>query len=492
MKILLVYPKTPGTFWSLENAIKFIKKKALEPPLGLLTVAALLPEEWETRLVDMNVRSLEDEAIRWADLVFLGGMSIQKSSFDRVVERCRGLGVTVVAGGPMCTMEPDAFPDVDHLVLGEAELSLPPFLRDLEEGHPNRVYTAPEFADITSTPRPRWDLLDVDAYALMDIQYSRGCPYNCDFCTITMLYGHRPRIKDTDQFLGELDALCDSGWRGAVFVVDDNFIGNRGRLKRDFLPALIEWSERRGHPFEFSTEVSIDLADDPELTALMVRAGFKMVFVGIETPDEGSLAECGKRQNQGRDMMESVKTLQRRGLVVAGGFIVGFDHDGPDIFERMIRFIQNSGICTAMVGLLNAPLGTKLFQRLSAENRILSSMSGDNMDGSLNFVPRMNPGLLLEGYRRVIRTIYSQGAYFERIKTFLAEYTVPRFPPARRTPAEIGAVLRAFWRLGVVERGRRFFWRLVFHVLHKHPEKAGTAFRMAIYGFHYRKVIERI
>jgi radical SAM superfamily enzyme YgiQ (UPF0313 family) len=488
MKILLVYPETPPTFWSFKKALSFIAKKAAEPPLGLLTVAGLLPEEWEKKLIDLNISHLSDEQILWADYVFLGGMSIQRRSFKEVTARCNRLGVRVVAGGPLCTMHHQELSGVDHFVLGEAEITLPPFLADLRRGEPRRVYSAEGFTPLAAVPLPRWELLEMDKYATIDIQYSRGCPFDCEFCSITTLYGHVPRTKATAQFLAELESLYAVGWRGAVFVVDDNFIGNRRKLKQDFLPALIDWSRKHGYPFGFNTEVSIDLADDQELVDLMVSAGFKMVFVGIETPDDRGLAECGKLQNRNRDLLQAVKMLQRSGLDVSGGFIVGFDSDGPDIFERQIRFIQKSGIVTAMVGLLNAPPGTRLFKRLQAENRIITTMSGDNMDGSLNFLPRMKPQLLMEGYRRILRTIYSQEQYFERIKTFLAEYRLPRIPSPHLQRGSIAALFRAVWHLGIWEEGKRYFWKLVFHVLRHHRRKFPQAIEMAIYGYHFRAI----
>lgn len=488
MKILLVCPETPQTFWSFKKALAFIAKKAAEPPLGLLTVAGLLPEDWEAKLVDMNVSILSDQQILWADYVFLGGMSIQRRSFEAVAARCNRLGVKVVAGGPLCTMYHSQLEGVTHFVLDEAEITLPRFLADLDQGTPRPIYRAEGFTALAAAPPPRWELLEMEKYATMDIQYSRGCPFDCEFCSITMLYGRVPRTKATSQFLAELETLHESGWRGAVFVVDDNFIGNRGKLKRDLLPALIDWSRRHGYPFGFNTEVSIDLADDPELMALMVEAGFKMVFVGIETPNDQGLAECGKLQNRNRDLLEAVKTLQRQGLDVAGGFIVGFDSDGPDIFERQIRFIQKSGIVTAMVGLLSAPLGTRLFKRLEAENRILTTMTGDNMDGSLNFVPRMKPRVLMEGYRRILRTIYAQKEYFERIKTFLAEYRPPNVPVTQMKRQDIRAFFRAVWYLGIWEEGKRYFWKLVFHVLRHHHRQFPQAIELAIYGYHFRSV----
>ncbi len=488
MHILLVYPEIPDTFWGFKRALRFISKKTMEPPLGLLTVAAMLPPTWELRLADLNVAPLRDRDLAWADYVFLSGMSVQRPSFEEVLGRCHRLGVKVVAGGPMATTSPDDFPTATHLVLNEAEVTLPRFLADLERGCPQPLYTSDEFPEITSTPLPRWDLLDMRHYATMDLQYSRGCPHDCDFCNITTLYGHKPRTKDTAQFLRELDSLYAAGWRGSVFVVDDNFIGNRRKLRSELLPALIEWSERHGHPFEFSTEATITLADDEELMELMGRAGFRMVFVGIETPDEGSLAECNKLQNKGRDLLESVKILQRHGLEVSAGFIVGFDSDRPDIFDRQIRFIQKSGIMTAMVGLLQAPLGTRLFQRLKAENRLIDGWTGNNVNATLNFHPRMNPEVLVEGYKHIVHTIYSGAAYLERALIFLQEYHLPSGGGGRVTWSGLRAVAGAIWRLGVVDREKGHFWRLLGHVLLHSPRQLPQAFTLAIKGFHLRQV----
>jgi radical SAM superfamily enzyme YgiQ (UPF0313 family) len=492
MKILLISPETPNTFWSFKSSLKFISKKSSEPPLGLLTVAALLPVLWEKKFIDMNVAYLKEKDILWADYVFIGGMDIQKESFQRVVALCNRLGVKVVAGGPMCTINHEQFTGVDHFILNEAEITLPRFLEDLKMGFPKPLYTTDEYPDISQTPIPLWGLLEMKKYATMDIQYSRGCPYDCEFCSITALYGRRPRTKDTDQLLREFESLRQAGWNRAVFIVDDNFIGNIKKLKRNLLPALIEWSERRNYPFTFVTEVSINLSDDDELMDLMVRAGFKMVFVGIETPDDGSLQECNKVQNRGRDLLESVKILQRRGLDVTGGFIVGFDNDRSDIFEKQIQFIQKSGIVTAMVGLLNAPPGTRLFKRLSLENRITDSFNGNNVDVSLNFIPTMKKEELIEGYKKIIRTIYSQKAYFERMITFLREYRLPVIYSSMLTWTDIRALLRAIWRMGIVERDKRFFWKLFFFVLYHCPRKFPQAMTMAIQGFHLRRVAARI
>jgi radical SAM superfamily enzyme YgiQ (UPF0313 family) len=402
MKILLVYPEYPETFWSFKYALKFISKKAFYPPLGLLTVAALLPKEWEKKLIDMTVTVLSDRDIKWADYIFISAMSIQKESVKKIITKCKKLGAKIVAGGPLFTSGYEDFEEVDHFILNEAEITLPLFLKDLKSGHPKHIYTSDQWVDIKKTPVPLWGLANINKYASMCIQYSRGCPFNCDFCDVTFLFGHKMRLKTKDQILAELESLYLREWRGGVFIVDDNFIGNKRELKVKVLPAMINWMEKRKYPFTFTTQASINLSDDEELIRLMVRAGFGSVFVGIETPNEESLAECGKLQNKNRDLIACVKKIQKFGLIVSGGFIVGFDNDTPSIFESMIEFVQKSGIVSAMVGLLNAPRGTKLYQRLAKENRLLKEATGDNTDLSINFIPKMNYKALIDGYKRVL------------------------------------------------------------------------------------------
>ncbi|MBN1479466.1 DUF4070 domain-containing protein [candidate division KSB1 bacterium] len=490
MNILLVNPETPNTFWSFSEAIKFISKKASDIPLGLITVAAMLPKEWNKKLIDMNVAKLRDKDLLWADYVFISGMSIQRRSFNRVVNRCNQLGVKVVAGGPMVTTEYKNILGVDYFILNEAELTLPLFLKDLKEGHPKRIYSSDEFPDLEKTPAPLWSLLDMKKYAGMGVQYSRGCPFDCEFCSITLLNGRVPRTKSTPQFLAELDALYDHGWRGGVFIVDDNFIGKKSQLKSELLPALIKWSEQKKYPFQFTTEVSINLSDDEELMQLMARAGFNHAFVGIETPDDACLAECGKKQNLKRDLLDSVKKMQRHGFVVSGGFIVGFDNDTQTIFERQINFIQKSGIVTAMVGLLTAPTQTKLYHRLKSENRLLQLSTGDNMDGSLNFIPKMDYQKLVQGYKHILDTIYSPKEYYARVKTFLQEYDMKQ--KANVTFTDIRAFLRSLWKIGLLDKGKRYYWKLLIYSLVNCPHKFSVAVTMAIYGFHFRRVVRSI
>jgi len=370
LKILLVYPHYPDTFWSFRYALKFVSKKAFSPPLGLLTVAALLPKAWERRLVDLNVDGLKDEDIRWADYIFLSAMDVQEASAQEVITEVKARGKKIVAGGPLFTLSPDRFPEIDHLVLKEAEGILPAFIEDLKKGEAKHIYTSTEWPDITSSPIPDWSLLDMSKYASMCIQYIRGCPFDCDFCAIDLLNGKEPRMKTPTQVLDELETLYQKGWRGAIFFGDDNFTVNPSKLKEELLPALIRWMEEKKYPFFFFTQASINLADDEELIKLMVRAGFDSVFLGIETPEEKSLYECNKTQNIGWDLMGGVKRMQRLGLQVTGGFILGFDSDSTATFQKQIDFIQESGIVSAMVGLLNAERGTKLYQRLQEENRL--------------------------------------------------------------------------------------------------------------------------
>jgi len=488
VKILLVYPEFPDTFWSFKHALKFIRKKAGAPPLGLLTVAAMLPPEWEKRLVDLNVTHLTEEDLSWADYVFVSAMVVQRESAWAIIKRCKTAGVKVVAGGPLFTMEHEQFPDVDYFILNEAEETLAPFLRDLAHGQARRVYSPAQFPDIRQTPIPLWHLADLRHYETVSVQFSRGCPFNCDFCNVTALLGHRPRTKTAAQIIAELNSLYALGWRKSIFFVDDNFIGNKKQIKSEVLPALIEWRKgKSGMPF--STEVSINLADDPVLLNLMAKAGFDTVFVGIETPNEDSLAECSKNQNKGRDLVESVKQLQRAGLQVQGGFIVGFDNDSPSIFQQQIDFIQKSGIVTAMVGLLQAPLGTRLYERMQKEGRLINEFSGDNVDGSTNIIPRMGLEPLRNGYRKILNQLYTPKFYYERVLTFLREYQ-PRRVRVHWDPQYILALWRSIYQLGIRGAERVQYWRLFFWTLFRRPRLFPLAITFAIYGFHFRRVAE--
>ncbi len=490
MKVLLICPQYPDTLWSFKHTLRFLSKQANFPPLGLLTVAAMLPPEWEKKLVDMNADTLNNKDIKWADYVFISAMVVQQKSAREVINRCKKFGSKIVAGGPLFTAgyEHFGFDDIDHLVLSEAENTLPLFLEDLEMGCARHIYESKVRPDITTSPVPLWSLIDKKKYHSMNIQYSRGCPFDCEFCDITVMNGRKPRTKTAAQILDEIEILYDSGWRSSIFFVDDNFIGNRRKLKSEVLPAIIEWMKEKKYPFTFSTEVSINLADDEELMMLMTDAGFDTVFIGIETPNNESLSECNKITNKDRDLVASVKTLQNHGFHVRGGFIVGFDSDPPSIFRSQINFIQKSGIVTAMVGILNAPPETRLYKRLKKENRILPGASGDNTDGETNIVPKMPHEMLVHGYREILDTIYAPKLYYRRIKTFFDEYQ----PRSKRStsvkPHHIVTVLKSIWTLGVKEKGRKHYWNTLVYILFKKPKVLSLFTSLAIQGFHLRKV----
>jgi len=488
MNVLLIYPEVPDTFWSFKHALKFLRKKAGSPPIGLLTVAAMLPKEWNKRLVDLQVTKLTDKDLAWADIAMISAMTVQRKSAHEVIARCRKAGVKTVAGGPLFTIEHHLFPEVDHFVLNEAELTLAPFLADFQKGCAKRVYSSTEFASIAETPVPVWELADMKQYGWMSVQYSRGCPFRCDFCNVTSLFGHRVRTKSSTQILAELDAIYLAGWRGNIFFVDDNFIGNKHHLKTDLLPALVRWQEDKKVPFH--TEVSINLADDEELMGLMVQAGFHMVFVGIETPSADGLADCNKKQNEHRDLVADVKRLQRAGLHVQGGFILGFDSDTPSIFQRQIDFIQQSGVVMAMVGLLQAIPGTHLYARLRKEGRITEELStGDNVDGTTNIVHSMGQTKLREGYMRVLRHIYKPKFYYQRLKTFLREYHMP--PITEKVRGEhIWAFIHSIVRLGILGRERWQYWKLLVWTYFRRRELFPLAVSMAICGYHFRRTAE--
>jgi radical SAM superfamily enzyme YgiQ (UPF0313 family) len=494
MNVLLIYPEFPDTFWSFKHALKFIRKKAVSPPLGLLTVAAMLPIAWNRRLVDLNTRQLTEQDLDWADMAFISAMTAQRASTHQTIARCKAAGLKIVAGGPLFVYEHDQFPEVDHFVLNEAELTLPDFLAGLEQGNPRRIYATTAFADLHTTPAPLWELISFDDYITMNIQFSRGCPYNCDFCNVTALLGHRPRTKSTRQIIAELDGLYRLGWRGSIFFVDDNFIGNKKILKSELLPALIQWQAgKRG--ITFSTEASINLADDAELIRLLVKAGFTTVFIGIETPDEDSLAGCNKKQNLKRDLVGDVRRIQRAGLQVQGGFIVGFDADKPSIFQRQIDFIQTSGIVTAMVGLLQAPPGTGLYARMQQEGRLFARLSGDNVDGTTNVQPLMGLDALRQGYRSVLETIYLPEHYYRRVRLFLQDYRPPQIKMPfnlNQTGMYLKAFLRSVYQLGILGKERAQFWGLLFWTLFRRPRLFPQAVTLAIYGYHFRKICEKI
>jgi radical SAM superfamily enzyme YgiQ (UPF0313 family) len=491
MNILLVSPEYPDTFWSFKHALRFVSKKVGQPPLGLLTVASLLPAAWGKKLIDLNHHTLSTKDIHWADFVFIGGMSVQADSARAVIAQCNEAGTPVVAGGPLFTARHGEFDGVDHFVLNEAEITLPLFLDDLRLGQAKQLYTTEQWADVSTTPLPMWELIDRRRYATMNVQYSRGCPYDCEFCDITVLYGRTPRTKNCEQIIAEMDALYRTGWRGHVFFVDDNFIGNRVKLKNEVLPAIIRWMEEKHHPFTLGTEASLNLSDDAELLGLMARAGFEEVFVGIESPNAESLEECKKITNKNRDMIASVKTLQKAGLQVQGGFIVGFDADPPSIFDSLIHFIRESGIVVAMVGLLNAPINSRLYHRLGREERLLKVFTGNNTDFSMNFVPKMQPQALRDGYRKILSTIYAPKEYYERVTQFLRTHEPLHQHSAPLQFVQLRALSKSMLFLGVFGKERLYYWKLFFWSLFRRPRHFSTAITLAIYGFHFRRVFQQ-
>jgi radical SAM superfamily enzyme YgiQ (UPF0313 family) len=490
MNILLVYPRNPSTFWSFEHVLKFVSKKSAFPPLGLLTVAAMLPPEWHLRLIDLNVQSLQDTDLGWADYVFLSGMIVHKESAHEIAARCAAFGKTIVAGGPLFTSGHAEFPEISHFVLGEAEDLIESLIADIERGELQSLYQSKDWPELARTPVPRWDLINLRDYVAMLVQFSRGCPFDCEFCDIVVMNGRVPRTKNPGQIVRELEALCERGWKDMVFFVDDNFIGNRKRTK-EMLRVLIAWIGRSKSKIGFLTEASVNLADDQELCELMVQAGFKKVFVGIETPAAESLEECNKRQNCNRSLGDAISTLQHRGMEVMGGFVIGFDNDPKDIFQRQFEFIQKSGVVTAMVGLLTALPQTALYRRLTKEGRILSATSGNNTGVAINFVTRLDSDFLQRGYRELMRRLYEPQNYYRRIATFLRSYQ-PKGPSSRLSGADVKAFLRSLWVLGAWDRGRTLFWRLLLTTLLASPDKFRTAMELSIMGRHFRLVARNL
>lgn len=492
LNVLLISPQTPTTFWSLKHAVRFVSRRAAFPPLGLLTVAAMLPRTWNLRLVDMDVSRLRDADLRWADYVMIGAMIVHKQSIDEeIIPRCQQIGRTMIGGGPFFTTSHEEYAGVVHCVCGECEDIVDELVHDMESGTLRDQYESSQgFPDVSRTPVPRWNLVNLRHYATLSIQFSRGCPFDCEFCDIVIMNGRKPRMKAPSQMIAELDALYNAGWKGTVFFVDDNFIGNK-RLVKQFLRSLVEWRQQRRPQMDFITEASVNLADDVELMDLMVQAGFHRVFVGIETPAAESLREAQKFQNTHGDLAEKVQTIQRNGMEVMGGFIVGFDHDPHEIFELQFDFIQKTGIAAAMVGLLTALPKTQLYHRLLGEGRLDAKSTGNNTEAVLNFIPKLDREYLLNGYKWLMWKLYEPNAYYRRALTFLKEYR-PHGPRLKLTAGDMRAFVRSLWVMGVVHRGRVAFWRYLATVLLRHPRKLPPAIALAIHGFHYRMVAKQL
>jgi radical SAM superfamily enzyme YgiQ (UPF0313 family) len=490
LKVLLVYPRDPDTFWSFRHVMGFVARRAAFAPLGLLTVAAMLPGDWTLKLVDTNVAPLSDRDIAWADWVMLSGMIVHKEAAREIARRCAALERPVIAGGPLFTTGHAEFPEIAHFVLGEAEGVVDELVADMRAGQVKRSYRAAAFPQLHATPVPRWDLLDIRHYVSLSVQFSRGCPFDCEFCDIVAMYGRVPRTKEPAQVIAELEALRRAGWRDMVFIVDDNFIGHKKRA-RELLRAMVDWRARTRPTMGFLTEASINLADQGELLELMASAGFRKVFVGLETPVTECLEECDKVQNSKRDLVDAVRAIQAAGLEVMGGFIVGFDNDPVDIFRRQFDFIQRCGVVTAMVGLLTALPQTRLHERLTRDGRILAASIGDNTAAALNFVTRGNRERLLADYRDLMRSLYAPDNFYRRVRAFLGSWR-PRGPRARLSASDVHAFLRSLWTLGVTHRGRLAYWRLFWLTLLREPRKLHAAMELAIIGYHFRTVAERL
>ncbi len=484
MRALLINPLFPDNYWSQRHALPWVRRSCLIPPLGLITVAAMLPRHWSIDLVDLNVETLDDETIRRADVVMLTGMLAQRDSLHELLGRCRRLGVRTVVGGPYATALPEQFDDADHVVIGEAEELIADLAADLEAGRAERFYREGDKPSLEHTPVPRFDLLKRGAYHHMALQFSRGCPFSCEFCDITTLFGHNPRTKTNAQVIAELDAMRATGFRGEVFFVDDNFIGNK-KAVRKLLPDLARWRDANGRCFTFYTEASMNLVQDDALIEAMTRAGFTAAFVCIETPSESALRETHKLQNTRFDLATGVHRLLERGLDVWAGFIIGFDNEGHDIFDRMIRFVQNAAIPYAMIGMLHALPKTKLHERLVGEGRLIEVPKGGDQFGLTNFVTKMDPLTLLRGYKHVLETLYEPSVYFERCKRNLEIWKPTRFAARPRTLVEYGAALRSLLSQGRAEGYRRAYRQFLGWVALKHPTKIGRALGQAIAGHHY-------
>ncbi|HSN93056.1 MAG TPA: B12-binding domain-containing radical SAM protein [Anaeromyxobacteraceae bacterium] len=484
MRALLVQARSPTTYWSYDHSLPFIGKQAILPPLGLATLAAHLPAPWELRIHDLHLAPLRDEQILWADAVLVSGMLVQAGSMRDVLRRARALGRRTVVGGPAPTTQPDAFPEADHVFLGEAEGRLDLLVATLESGGrgaPRLLSpTGDERPDLSGARVPRFDLLELGRYASHAIQFSRGCPFSCEFCDIIEIFGRVPRVKPAEQVIAELEALRRLGARGPLFVVDDNFIGNR-RAVAKLLPRIAAWQGERGTPFDLFTEASVDLALHPELVKGMVEAGFTAVFLGIETPSHASLAEAGKKQNLRIEADRAVAILTEAGLEVFAGFIVGFDEDGEDIFDQQIRFLADLPVPRAMVGVLTALPGTALWRRLEKEGRLRRASTGDQFDRP-NFATRLPEERLLAGYRRLLAEIYSPEAYYRRCRIQI-ERAPARGGPGR--PGGAAALARAVWRLGVLSPRRGHFWRLAFAGLRRGTATFARAVTFAILGEHF-------
>jgi len=494
LEVLLVWPRFSASFWSLSGVMELLPQECLHPPLGLITVAALCPSHWTLRLIDCRLQELTDADLRAADLVMLSGMREQHDDMLDVLARARALGTRTIVGGPHASSQPELLqPFADHVVVGEVDEVFGDLARDLEEGTARRRYVVHDKPDVTSTPVPRFDLLDRRKYLSMAVQFSRGCPFQCEFCDIITMYGRKPRVKSPDQVIAECDALRRLGWRGRVFVVDDNFIGNH-RHALVLAERIAAWQQEHGYPVSFMTEASMDLALHPALIEAMVRANFWSVFVGIESPSRESLAETKKFQNLRADPLECIRTIQRAGLWVTGGFIVGFDADTEDIFDRQVDFIERAAIVCAMTGFLEALPTTPLYERLARQGRLIEGSRPRGVFKPPNFRTQMPLRTLLAGNRQTLRTIYAPPVYFARSLRSLEEWTPSEYHHLPRL--NVVAVLgRSFVKQGLLSSYRREYWKFLFAVVRRwrgQRKRLWLGFSMLIAAHHFLRYAQQV
>lgn len=473
MKTLLIYPEFPPTFWSYEKILELVNRKVLLPPLGLITVAAILPQTWEFKLVDRNITTVTEAEWNWAELVILSGMIVQKSDFIAQIQEAKKRGKLVAVGGPYPTSVPHEIENAgaDFLILDEGEITLPLFVEAIERGETSGIFRTTEKPDVTSTPIPRYDLLELDAYDSMSVQFSRGCPFQCEFCDIIVLYGRKPRTKTPEQLLKELDYLYELGWRRGVFMVDDNFIGNKRNVKL-LLKAMKVWQAEHQYPFRFNTEASVDLADDAELMELMVQCNFDAVFLGIETPDTSSLELTKKYQNNRSPLLEAVDKIIRAGLRPMAGFILGFDGEKPGAGSRIIDFVEQAAIPTALFSMLQALPNTALWNRLETEGRLINPKKFDiNQTTLINFIPTRPVEEIAEEYIETFWQLYDPERYLERTYRCFLKLGAPQCHPPAKFPSlvDLKALAIVIWRQGFKRKTRWKFWLYLFSIIKQNP-----------------------
>jgi radical SAM superfamily enzyme YgiQ (UPF0313 family) len=485
MRVLLLYPLFPKSFWSFEKTLALVDCKALMPPLGLITVAAILPQSWEFKLIDHNIQEVTESDWNWAELVIISGMIVQKTDLLAQISAAKSRNKLVAVGGPYATTSPQEVKSADFLILDEGEITLPMFIAAIERGDRSGIFRATEKPAVTETPIPRYDLLDLGAYDNMSVQFSRGCPFQCEFCDIIVLYGRKPRTKTPQQLLAELECIYDLGWRGAVFMVDDNFIGNKRNVKL-LLQELKVWMAEKGYPFGLTTEASVDLAQDDELMKLMVECNFKKVFLGIETPDQDSLALTSKFQNTRDPLTESINKITTTGMQVMAGFIIGFDGEKAQAGDRIVQFVEQTNIPLAMFSMLQALPSTALWDRLEKEGRLLNGSANINQTTLMNFVPTRNIEDIATEYVNAFWKLYDPAVYLERVFRYYmmlgSVQNTKSLRPSWKTIRALGLIL---WKQGIVAQTRGLFWRNLIQVLVKKPRQIEIYLTLCAYLEHF-------